>query len=122
MDKYIVQKISNDELTGSFEENIDLMIEYANKILYIASNLKGKQKGLVYTNICKGCGKEINVARKNHYFCSLECKRKYTSARNKENYQKYKANMSEQEKEMRKQEATNRVRELRKMRKENKNG
>lgn len=99
------------------EENIKLMVMYAEKIIEIANNLKYKQKGLVFTNNCKNCGKEIQVARKNHYFCDQECKKEYTKKIRKEKYQKTKQNMTDLQKEQMKQYAVERMRELRKLRK-----
>ena len=63
------------------EEDIKKMIEYANKIIEIANGLKDKQNGLIYKNICKNCGKEIIVARKNIRFCDAECKKEYEKKR-----------------------------------------
>ena len=104
------------------EEDIKKMIEYANKIIEIANGLKDKQNGLIYKNKCKNCGKEIIVARKNIRFCDAECKKEYEKKRRKEYQDKRKQNLTEEEKRIENQKCAERMRELRKLRKNMKVG
>lgn len=104
------------------EEDIKKMVEYANKIIEIANGLKDKQNGLIYKNICKNCGKEIIVARKNIRFCDAECKKEYVKKRQKEYQNRRKQNLTEEEKRIENQKCAERMRELRKLRKNAKEG
>ena len=99
------------------DEELKKLIEYAEMVIEQANKIKSMQNGLVYTNICKNCGKEIKVARKNHYFCNEQCKKEYT----KKYRHNYYINMPEAQKEKINKEAVNRQRELRAKRKELKN-
>ena len=99
-------------------EELNKLIELAQQLIEQAKRVQDVQKGFVYTNICKNCGKEIKVARKNHYFCNEQCKKEYT----KKYRHNYYINMPETQKEKINKEAVNRQRELRAKRKELKNG
>lgn len=103
---------------GYNDENIELLVEYAKKIIEIADNLNAEKIGFIYTNICKNCGKEIQVARKNHHFCNGDCKKQYLKQQRKELYQKRKQTLTEEQKEKEKNDAIARMRELRKLRRE----
>ena len=100
------------------DEELKKLIEYAEMVIEQAKKIQNMQKGFVYTNICKNCGKEIKVARKNHYFCNEQCKKEYT----KKYRHNYYINMPEAQKEKINKEAVDRQRELRAKRKELKNG
>jgi len=100
------------------DEELKKLIEYTEIVIEQAKKIQNMQKGFVYTNICKNCGKEIKVARKNHYFCNEQCKKEYT----KKYRHNYYINMPEAQKEKINKEAVNRQRELRAKRKELKNG
>jgi len=97
---------------------INQMVEYSQDMIKQAEQIKAEQKGLVYTNICKNCGKEIKVYRKNIRYCDEKCKKEYMK---KYTHNRY-VNMSAEDKEKNKEEATKRMKELRTMRKELKNG
>lgn len=96
------------------EEELRKLIKYAEMVIEQAKRVQDINKGFVYTNICKNCGKEIKVARKNHYFCNEQCKKEYMKKKRHEYYE----NMSEEDKEKSKREATKRLKELRAQRKE----
>lgn len=99
-------------------EELNKLIELAQQLIEQAKRVQDVQKGFVYTNICKNCGKEIKVYRKNIRFCDEKCKKEYMKKKNHEYYE----NMSEEDKEKSKKEATRRMKELRAKRKELKNG
>lgn len=98
-------------------EELNKLIELAQQLIEQAKRVQDVQRGFVYTNICKNCGKEIKVARKNIRFCDEKCKKEYT----KKYRHNYYENMSVEEKEKSAKEATKRMRELRAKRKEIKN-
>lgn len=97
---------------------INQMVEYSKDMIKQADEIKAEQKGLVYTNVCKNCGKEIKVYRKSIRFCDEKCKKEYMKKKRHEYYE----NMSEEDKEKSKREATARMKELRAKRRELKNG
>lgn len=99
------------------DEEIKKLINYAEKVIEQAKKIQGMQNGLIYTNICKNCGKEIKVSRKNIRYCDEQCKKEY----NKKKCHNYYKNMSEEDKAKNFEEAKNRMRELRAKRKEYKN-
>lgn len=90
-------------------EEIKKLIEYSLLVVEQAKKIQGMQNGLIYTNVCKNCGKEIKVSRKNIRFCDEQCKKEYTK---KQNHNRW-INMSKEDKEKNKKEATTRMRELR---------
>lgn len=96
------------------EQELNRLVELAQRLIEQANKIRDMEKGLVYTNICKNCGKEIKVARKNIRFCNDKCKKEYLKKRRHEYYK----NMSTEDKEKQSKEATIRMRELRKKRKE----
>ena len=98
-------------------EELNKLIELAQQLIEQAKRVQDVQKGFVYTNICKNCGKEIKVARKNIRFCDEKCKKEYI----KKYRHNYYINMPEEEKEKMNKESVNRIRELRAKRKELKN-
>ena len=100
------------------DEELKKLIKYAEMVIEQAKRVQDVQKGFVYTNVCKNCGKEIKVARKNIRFCDDQCKKEYM----KKYRHNYYENMSAEEKEKSKKEATKRMKELRAKRKELKNG
>lgn len=100
------------------EEEIEKLIKCAELLVEQANKIKGMQNGMIYTNICKNCGKEIKVARKNHYFCDSECKKEFTVRKNKEYYKKRKESLTEEEIKKENEMAVKRMRELRTKRKE----
>ena len=100
------------------DKELNKLIELAKQLVEQANKIKDMQNGFVYTNICRNCGKEIKVARKNIRFCDEKCKKEYA----KKYRHNYYENMSAEDKEKSKEEATRRMRELRAKRKELKNG
>lgn len=123
--EYLKEKVDNwlkevkkIKVTTKKNRLINQMVEYSQDMIKQAEQIKAEQKGLVYTNICKNCGKEIKVYRKNIRFCDEKCKKEYMKKKNHEYY----VNMSEEDKEKSKKEATKRMKELRAKRKEVKNG
>lgn len=113
-----LEEVKKIKVTTKKNRLINQMVEYSQDLLKQAEQIKAEQKGLVYTNICKNCGKKIKVYRKNIRFCDEKCKKEYMKKKNHEYYE----NMSEEDKEKSKKEATKRMRELRAKRKELKNG
>lgn len=109
-----LEEIKGKQKKGKKNELINKTIAYAEKIIEQANEMKDTQKGLIYTNICKNCGKEIKVARKNNYFCNEQCKKEYMK---KYRHNRYK-NMSAEDKEKMNKEAIKRMKELRAKRKE----
>lgn len=123
--EYLKEKVDNwlkevkkIKVTTKKNRLINQMVEYSQDMIKQAEQIKAEQKGLVYTNICKNCGKEIKVYRKNIRFCDEKCKKEYI----KKKRHNYWVNMSEEDKEKSKKEATTKMRELRAKRKELKNG
>ena len=102
------------------EKDLEKLEEYAKKILELVNSIKANEKGLAYKNICKNCGNEIYVSRKNCFFCNIECKRQYVKEQQKEYQRKRKANMTQEQLQAEKKDALERMRELRKLRKESK--
>ena len=113
-----LEEVKKIKVTTKKNRLINQMVEYSKDMIKQAEQIKAEQKGLVYTNICKNCGKEIKVYRKNIRFCDEKCKKEYMKKKNHEYYE----NMSEENKEKSKKEATRRMKELRAKRKELKNG
>lgn len=113
-----LEEVKKIKVTTKKNRLINQMVEYSQDMIKQAEQIKAEQKGLVYTNICKNCGKEIKVYRKNIRFCDEKCKKEYMKKKNHEYYE----NMSEEDKEKSKKEATRRMKELRAKRKELKNG
>lgn len=122
--EYLKEKVDNwlkevkkIKVTTKKNRLINQMVEYSQDMIKQAEQIKAEQKGLVYTNICKNCGKEIKVYRKNIRFCDEKCKKEYMK---KYRHNRY-VNMSAEDKEKMNEEATKRMRELRAKRKELKN-
>lgn len=113
-----LKEVKKIKVTTKKNRLINQMVEYSQDMIKQAEQIKAEQKGLVYTNICKNCGKEIKVYRKNIRFCDEKCKKEYM----KKLRHNYYENMSEEDKEKSKKEATKRMKELRAKRKELKNG
>lgn len=123
--EYLKEKVDNwlkevkkIKVTTKKNRLINQMVEYSQDMIKQAEQIKAEQKGLVYTNICKNCGKEIKVYRKNIRFCDEKCKKEYMK---KYRHNRY-INMSAEDKEKMNEEATKRMKELRAKRKELKNG
>ena len=123
--EYLKEKVDNwlkevkkIKVTTKKNRLINQMVEYSQDMIKQAEQIKAEQKGLVYTNICKNCGKEIKVYRKNIRFCDEKCKKEYMK---KYRHNRY-VNMSVEDKEKMNEEATKRMKELRAKRKELKNG
>lgn len=112
-----LEEVKKIKVTTKKNRLINQMVEYSQDMIKQAEQIKAEQKGLVYTNICKNCGKEIKVYRKNIRFCDEKCKKEYMKKKRHEYYE----NMSEEDKEKSKREATKRMKELRAKRKELKN-
>ena len=113
-----LEEVKKIKVTTKKNRLINQMVEYSKDMIKQAEQIKAEQKGLVYTNICKNCGKEIKVYRKNIRFCDEQCKKEYM----KKLRHNYYENMSEEDKEKSKKEAIKRMKELRAKRKELKNG
>lgn len=113
-----LEEVKKIKVTTKKNRLINQMVEYSKDMIKQADEIKAEQKGLVYTNVCKNCGKEIKVYRKNIRFCDEKCKKEYMKKKRHEYYE----NMSEEDKEKSKREATKRMKELRAKRKELKNG
>jgi len=113
-----LEEVKKIKVTTKKNRLINQMVEYSQDMIKQAKQIKAEQKGLVYTNICKNCGKEIKVYRKNIRFCDEQCKKEYM----KKLRHNYYENMSAEDKEKSKKEATKRMKELRAKRKELKNG
>lgn len=109
-----LKEVKKIKVTTKKNRLINQMVEYSQDMIRQAEQIKAEQKGLVYTNICKNCGKEIKVYRKNIRFCDEKCKREYMK---KYRHNRY-ANMSAEDKKKMNEEATKRTRELRAKRKE----
>lgn len=112
-----LEEVKKIKVTTKKNRLINQMVEYSQDMIKQAEQIKAEQKGLIYTNICKNCGKEIKVYRKNIRFCDEQCKKEYM----KKLRHNYYENMSEEDKEKSKKEATKRMKELRAKRKELKN-
>ena len=112
-----LEEVKKIKVTTKKNRLINQMVEYSKDMIKQADEIKAEQKGLVYTNICKNCGKEIKVYRKNIRFCDEQCKKEYM----KKLRHNYYENMSAEDKEKSKKEATKRMKELRAKRKELKN-
>ena len=112
-----LEEVKKIKVTTKKNRLINQMVEYSQDMIKQADEIKAQQKGLVYTNICKNCGKEIKVYRKNTRYCDEKCKKEYM----KKLRHNYYENMSAEEKEKSAKEATKRMRELRAKRKELKN-
>lgn len=122
--EYLKEKVDNwlkevKKIKVTIKKNrlINQMVEYSKDMIKQADEIKAEQKGLVYTNVCKNCGKEIKVYRKSIRFCNEQCKKEYIKKKRHEYYE----NMSAEDKEKSKREATKRMKELRAKRKELKN-
>ena len=113
-----LKEVKKIKVTTKKNRLINQMVEYSQDMIKQAEQIKAEQKGLVYTNICKNCGKEIKVYRKNIRFCDEKCKKEYMK---KYRHNRY-VNMSAEDKEKMNEEATKRMKELRAKRKELKNG
>lgn len=113
-----LEEVKKIKVTTKKNRLINQMVEYSKDMIKQADEIKAEQKGLVYTNVCKNCGKEIKVYRKSIRFCDEKCKKEYMKKKRHEYYE----NMSEEDKEKSKIEATKRMKELRAKRKELKNG
>lgn len=113
-----LEEVKKIKVTTKKNRLINQMVEYSKDMIKQADEIKAEQKGLVYTNVCKNCGKEIKVYRKSIRFCDEKCKKEYMK---KYRHNRY-VNMSEEDKEKSKREATKRMKELRAKRKELKNG
>lgn len=113
-----LEEVKKIKVTTKKNRLINQMVEYSQDMIKQAEQIKAEQKGLVYTNICKNCGKEIKVYRKNIRFCDEKCKKEYMK---KYRHNRY-VNMSAEDKEKMNEEATKRMKELRAKRKELKNG
>ena len=113
-----LEEVKKIKVTTKKNRLINQMVEYSQDMIKQAEQIKAEQKGLVYTNICKNCGKEIKVYRKNIRFCDEKCKKEYMK---KYRHNRY-INMSAEDKEKMNEEATKRMKELRAKRKELKNG
>ena len=113
-----LEEVKKIKVTTKKNRLINQMVEYSKDMIKQAEQIKAEQKGLVYTNICKNCGKEIKVYRKNIRFCDEKCKKEYMK---KYRHNRY-INMSAEDKEKMNEEATKRMKELRAKRKELKNG
>lgn len=113
-----LEEVKKIKVTTKKNRLINQMVEYSQDMIEQAEQIKAEQKGLVYTNICKNCGKEIKVYRKNIRFCDEKCKKEYMK---KYRHNRY-INMSAEDKEKMNEEATKRMKELRAKRKELKNG
>lgn len=113
-----LEEVKKIKVTTKKNRLINQMVEYSQDMIKQADQIKAEQKGLVYTNICKNCGKEIKVYRKNIRFCDEKCKKEYMK---KYRHNRY-INMSVEDKEKMNEEATKRMKELRAKRKELKNG
>lgn len=113
-----LEEVKKIKVTTKKNRLINQMVEYSKDMIKQAEQIKAEQKGLVYTNICKNCGKEIKVYRKNIRFCDEKCKKEYMK---KYRHNRY-VNMSAEDKEKMNEEATKRMKELRAKRKELKNG
>lgn len=103
---------------NGMEQELNKLVELAQQLIEQANKIRDMKKGFVYTNICKNCGKEIKVARKNIRFCDDKCKKEYLKKRRHEYYK----SMSTEDKEKQSKEAVIRMRELRAKRKELKYG
>lgn len=112
-----LEEVKKIKITTKKNRLINQMVEYSQDMIKQAEQIKAEQKGLVYTNICKNCGKEIKVYRKNIRFCDEKCKKEYMK---KYRHNRY-INMSAEDKEKMNEEATKRMKELRAKRKELKN-
>lgn len=113
-----LEEVKKIKVTTKKNRLINQMVEYSQDMIKQAEQIKAEQKGLVYTNICKNCGKEIKVYRKNIRFCDEKCKKEYMK---KYRHNRY-INMSAEDKEKMNEEATKRMKEVRAKRKELKNG
>ena len=113
-----LEEVKKIKVTTKKNRLINQMVEYSKDMIKQADEIKAEQKGLVYTNVCKNCGKEIKVYRKSIRFCDEKCKKEYMKKKRHEYYE----NMSEEDKEKMNEEATKRMKELRAKRKELKNG
>lgn len=113
-----LEEVKKIKVTTKKNRLINQMVDYSKDIINQADQIKAEQKGLIYTNICKNCGKEIKVYRKNIRYCDEKCKKEYM----KKLRHNYYENMSAEEKEKSAKEATKRMKELRAKRKELKNG
>lgn len=113
-----LEEVKKIKVTTKKNRLINQMVEYSQDMIKQAEQIKAEQKGLVYTNICKNCGKEIKVYRKNIRFCDEKCKKEYMK---KYRHNRY-ISMSAEDKEKMNEEATKRMKELRAKRKELKNG
>lgn len=113
-----LEEVKKIKVTTKKNRLINQMVEYSQDMIKQAEQIKAEQKGLVYTNICKNCGKEIKVYRKNIRFCDEKCKKEYMK---KYRHNRY-VNMSAEDKEKMNEEATKRMKELRAKRRELKNG
>lgn len=109
-----LEEVKKIKVTTKKNRLINQMVEYSQDMIKQADEIKAEQKGLVYTNICKNCGKEIKVYRKNIRFCDEKCKKEYMK---KYRHNRY-VNMSAEDKEKSTKEATKRMKELRAKRKE----
>lgn len=112
-----LEEVKKIKVTTKKNKLINQMVEYSQDMIKQAEQIKAEQKGLVYTNICKNCGKEIKVYRKNIRFCDEKCKKEYMK---KYRHNRY-VNMSAEDKEKMNEEATKRMKELRAKRKELRN-
>ena len=56
-------------------EELNKLIELAQQLIEQAKRVQDVQKGFVYTNICKNCGKETKEARKNIRYRDEKCKK-----------------------------------------------
>ena len=112
-----LEEVKKIKVTTKKNRLINQMVEYSQDMIKQAEQIKAKQKGLVYTNICKNCGKEFKTYRKSIRYCDEKCKKEYM----KKYRHNYYENMSVEEKEKSAKEATKRMRELRAKRKEIKN-
>lgn len=112
-----LEEVKKIKVTTKKNRLINQMVEYSQDMIKQAEQIKAEQKGLVYTNICKNCGKEFKTYRKSIRYCDEKCKKEYM----KKYRHNYYENMSVEEKEKSAKEATKRMRELRAKRKEIKN-
>jgi hypothetical protein len=112
-----LEELKNTKKKSKKNELIKQTINYAKEVIEKVNGIKDNETGLIYTNICKNCGKEIKVARKNIRFCDEKCKKEYM----KKYRHNYYENMSAEDKEKMNKESVNRMKELRAKRKEFKN-
>lgn len=61
-----LEEVKKIKVTTKKNRLINQMVEYSQDMIKQAEQIKAEQKGLVYTNICKNCGKEIKVYRKKY--------------------------------------------------------